>query len=60
MNAAIKTGTKRRSPVVLLGLVAALVAGTRMTAMPQSIAEFVKVLPEKVDRWNRVEPPGSY
>jgi Family of unknown function (DUF6599) len=60
VNAAIKTGTIRRSPVVLLGLLAALVAGTRMTAMPQSIAEFVKVLPGKVDRWNRVEPPETY
>ena len=60
MNATIKTRTIRRSPVVLLGLLAGLIAGTRMTAMPQSIAEFVKALPEKVDRWNRVEPPETY
>jgi len=31
-----------------------------MTAMPQSITEFVKALPGKVDRWNRIEPPGTY
>ena len=28
--------------------------------MPQSITEFVKALPDKVDRWNRIEPPGTY
>lgn len=28
--------------------------------MPQSITEFVKALPDKVDRWNRVEPPEAY
>jgi hypothetical protein len=31
-----------------------------MTAMPQSITDFLKALPDKVDRWNRVEPPGIY
>jgi len=31
-----------------------------MTAMPQSITEFVKALPVKVDRWNKVEPPGTW
>jgi hypothetical protein len=31
-----------------------------MTAMPQSINEFLKALPDKVDRWNKVEPPGTY
>jgi hypothetical protein len=46
--------------VVLLALLAGLIAGTRMTAMPQSITEFVKALPDKVDRWNKVEPPGTY
>ena len=28
--------------------------------MPQSVTEFAKALPDKVDRWNRVEPPGAY
>jgi hypothetical protein len=60
MNAAPKRGRIRRSRAVLLGLLAGLIVGTRMTAMPQSIAEFAKVLPEKVDRWNRVEPPATY
>lgn len=60
MNAAIKTGTIRQRPLALLGLLTALVAGMRTTAMPQSIAEFVKALPGKVDRWNRVEPTETY
>jgi hypothetical protein len=60
VKATIKDGTIRRSPVILLGLLAGLIAGTRMTAMPQSITEFVKALPDKVDRWNKVEPPGTY
>jgi hypothetical protein len=41
-------------------LLAGSIAGARMTAMPQSITEFVKGLPDKVDRWNRVETPGTY
>jgi len=60
VNTAIKRGTVRRSPVVLLALLAGSIAGTRMTAMSQSITEFVKALPDKVDRWNRIEPPGTY
>lgn len=50
----------RRNPVILLGLLAGLIAGTRMTAMPQSVTAFVKALPDKVDRWTRVEPPDTY
>jgi hypothetical protein len=60
VNAATKKGAVRRSPVVLLALLAGSIAGARMTAMPQSITEFVKALPDKVDRWNRIEPPGTY
>jgi hypothetical protein len=46
--------------VVLLALLAGSIAGARVTAMPQSVTEFVKALPGKVDRWNRVEPPATY
>ncbi len=28
--------------------------------MPQSTTDFVKALPDKVERWSRVEPPGTY
>ena len=31
-----------------------------LTAMPQTVNDFAKVLPDKVDRWNRVEPPETY
>jgi hypothetical protein len=31
-----------------------------MTAMPQTVDEFVKILPDKIDRWNKVEPPETY
>ena len=55
-----KRGTKRRGPVVRLALIAGLIAGTGMTAMPQTVNEFVKILPDKVDRWSRVEPPATY
>jgi hypothetical protein len=60
VNATIKMGTMRRRPAILLALAAGLIAGTRMTAMPQSVTDFIKVLPDKVDRWNKVEPPGTY
>lgn len=60
MKATIKTGTIRQSPVVLLALLAGLIAGTRTAAMPQTINDFAKILPDKVDRWNKVEPPGTY
>ena len=60
MKATIKKWTIRRNPVILLALLSGMIAGTRMIAMPQSITEFAKVLPDKVDRWNKVEPPGTY
>jgi hypothetical protein len=46
--------------VVRAALLAGMIAGTGMTAMPQTVNDFVKVLPGKVDRWTRLEPPGTY
>jgi hypothetical protein len=60
VKAPIKKGTIRRNPAILLALLAGMIAGARMTAMPQSITEFAKILPDQVDRWNKVDPPETF
>jgi Family of unknown function (DUF6599) len=50
----------RPKPMIILALFVGFIAGTRMTAMPQTVNDFAKVLPAKVDRWNRVEPTATY
>jgi hypothetical protein len=53
-------GTMRRNPFVILALAAGMIAGTGVTAMPQTVNDFAKILPDKVDRWSRVEPSATY
>ena len=50
----------RPKPLIILALFVGAFAGTRMTAMPQTVNDFAKVLPAKVDRWNKVEPTAPY
>ena len=49
----------RRNPMILLALFVGMVAGTRMTAMPQTVNEFDRVLPGTIDGWTK-GPASEY
>ncbi len=49
-----------REPAGAFVLILAALALTRMTAMPETVSQFNKVLPETMDVWKKAGPPGIY
>ncbi len=49
-----------RGPAGLVVLILAALALTRMTAMPETVNEFDKALPETIDVWKKAGPPAAY
>ncbi len=51
---------KRRGAVAATIFFAILTVSTRMTAMPDSVSAFDKILPQTIDGWKKAGPPDLY
>jgi hypothetical protein len=52
--------TQHREPARTFVLVLAALALTRMTAMPETVSRFDKILPGTIDIWKKAGPPAAY
>lgn len=53
-------GTNGRAAAAASIFFVVLIVSTRMTAMPDSVSAFDKILPETIDGWKRSGPPDTY
>jgi hypothetical protein len=51
---------QHRQPIIAFILFLVVIASMRMTAMPETVSTFNKILPEKIDGWKKAGPPDLY
>ena len=52
--------TQRRNPSTTFIVFMVMIVCLRMIAMPETVSEFNKILPETIDGWKKAGPPGLY